>query len=75
MSRSTKKPWVKDPSNSYMKKIHARRMRRKIHQILQVFKQDQEHWDVGPYIPKDDEVTNPYDICDYIFYCPKCTRK
>lgn len=33
MSRSYRKPWVKDPANRYMKTVHARRMRRIANQI------------------------------------------
>lgn len=42
MSRSYRKPWVKDPSNSYMKKIYARAFRRTCRQISHVFK---TRWD------------------------------
>lgn len=73
MSRSYRKPWVKDPANSYMKKIHARKMRRIIHQIMKCLKD----YEVGPEIPHYREVTNQYDVCDFIFPCSeeKCKRK
>lgn len=77
MSRSIKLPWVSDQAKSYMKPIHARRMRRKIRQLLNVFRQNEQDYDVGPTLPVDNEVTNPYDICDYKFYWsdPRATRK
>lgn len=60
-----------------MKKIHARKMRRIIRKILTKFKEEKEKWDIGPYIPKDDEVTNQYDICDFKIYRKdqRATRK
>lgn len=80
MSRSTKLPWVSDPSKSWMKSVHARRMRRCIKQKLQMYITTTlpEDLDMGLILPVDDEVTNPYDICDYKFYytaCPKSFRK
>lgn len=77
MSRSRKLPWVSDDAKRYMKSIHARKMRRRVRQILSQFILDVEQYDVGPLLPVDDELTNPYDICDYRFYwrSPKATRK
>jgi hypothetical protein len=91
MGKSYKEPWVKDPANSYMKRIHNRRVRRSVNQILHVFKKnwDSFWWFVGegsgniiksspePEIPDPKSVTNQYDICDYIFYdsSPKGKRK
>jgi hypothetical protein len=69
MSRSRKKePWVKDPANTYMKKIHARKMRRCVNQIMHVFKYHYREGD-DPVIPHYRSVTNQYDICDYKMYC------
>lgn len=52
-------------------------MRRIIRKILTKFKEEKEKWDIGPYIPKDDEVTNQYDICDFKIYRKdqRATRK
>lgn len=77
MSRSVKLPWVSDDAKRYMKSVHARRMRRRVKQILSVFVIQIEDYDIGPQLPVDDEITNPYDICDYRFYWsdPRATRK
>lgn len=92
MSRSIKKPWIKDPSNSWMKRIHSRRMRRISNSILSKFAQewDKNCWHSGegnewriytpiePVFPIKHQVTNQYNICDYIMYCKddvKYTRK
>lgn len=37
MSRSYRKPWIKDPANRYMKILHARKMRRITRQITHVW--------------------------------------
>lgn len=89
MSRSYKKPWLKDPANSYMKRIHARRFRRMVHQTVKQFRYD-PLWDycgegmewkcetpMDINIPHYRSVTNQYDICDYIFWGsdPKDKRK
>lgn len=70
MSRSYKKPWLKDPSNSYMKKIHARAFRSRCRQISRVFTKDFTFGLVDPVYPSKHEITNQYDICDYCFYVP-----
>lgn len=77
MSRSVKLPWVTDDAKRYMKSIHARKMRRRVRQILSQFLLDVEQYDIGPLLPVDDELTNPYDVCDYRFYwkSPKARRK
>ncbi len=92
MSRSVKKPWVKDSSNTWMKPLHSRKRRRITNTILQKFTKewDKDWWYSGeghewrfyspivPLFPVDDEITEQYDICDYIFYCKndvKYTRK
>lgn len=76
MSRSYKKPWVKDPANRYMKKIHARAFRSRCNQISKVYTKHWFRWDVegtylDPVYPSKHEITNQYDICDYIFFVPK----
>jgi len=77
MSRSYKKPWIKDPANRYMKKVSSRMMRSNVNQILQVFKTKRDSYDIGPDIPDRKVKINQYNICDFIFYCKdnKATRK
>lgn len=84
MSRSYRKPWIKDPANRYMKKLYARAYRRSCRQISHVFRKgwidpmllgilevdDQEE----PVYPHKHEVMDPYDICDYSFYIPRRIR-
>ena len=73
MSISYRKPWIKDPANSYMKKIHARKMRRITHQIMKSL----IDYELGPEIPHYRSVSNQYDICDFCFWGsdPKYKRK
>jgi hypothetical protein len=63
-----------------MKPVHARRMRRCVRQLLHSYITTTlpEDLDMGLIFPVDDEITNPYDICDYKFYydkSPKSFRK
>lgn len=41
MSRSYRKPWIKDPANRYMKRVHAQAYRSRCKQIMKVWT---KHW-------------------------------
>ena len=83
MSRSYKKPWLKDPSNSYMKKIHARIMRRKVRQILTEYKKTMlpewetffwlgKDWDVYLRTPDGPEIPHYREVTNQYDVCDYC---
>lgn len=62
MSRSYKKnAWVKDPSNSHMKKLAARKLRRIVKTKLNNYTEE------SPPLPVMKEIINQYEVCDYKF--------
>lgn len=85
MSRSYKKPWVKDPANRYMKRMYAQAYRSHVHKIEKSLK-------ISPYygffkdwqtdqidtlvnkLPHRRDVFNQYDICDFKFHEPEWIR-
>lgn len=79
MSRSYRKPWAKDPSNSKGKKIFSRAYRSRCRQISRVWS---KHWIspcfmdeyLDPIYPSKHEIMDQYDICDYRFYEPHLIR-
>lgn len=89
MSRSYRKPYVKDPANSRMKRVAARVYRHTCRQITYIYAKHWVQWGCTcdgdcTFCPLDDPeyqhrhvLVNQYDICDFRFYCnkPKYYRK
>lgn len=84
MSRSYKKPWVKDPANRYMKKLYARAYRRVSRHIIEKLKDGicqfpsiyNEYYEdycdkIMGMLPHRRDIMNMYDICDFRFPCTK----
>jgi hypothetical protein len=84
MSRSYRKPWVKD-SNPDLRKCHARAVRRNAKQVLHEFKKThfpewsilfwesyeyEEYWETSPEpeFRHWKSIINQWDICDWRFY-------
>lgn len=75
MSRSYKKnKWVKDPSNSYMKKISSRIFRRITKHRMVNYDEDSNNL---PF--KQTEAIDSYSVCDYKMTCSEsncwCLKK
>lgn len=64
MSRSYRKPWVKDPNNRKMKKISARIYRSRCRQISRVFT---KHW-IDPLWVAFCEINEDYQNLDLVGY-------
>lgn len=88
MSRSYKRPWIKDPSNSPMKKVAARVYRRSTRQITETFRKGWEwgqDFDVeddtpdaflqDPEYPHRYALVDPYTVCDFITPALKYVNK
>lgn len=74
MSRSKRKPYWTDNHASYMKRVHSKRVRANVRELLSHWLKDPENWDVNPIIPNPFSITNQYDLCDFSFYSPKDPR-
>lgn len=85
MSRSTKKPFVKDPNNAWGKKRSARSYRSHVRQVNHVWLKKWDsiangRWWFIEYAPTEEfdpvykdrrSIIDPWDVCDYRFYWPK----
>jgi len=80
MSRSYKQPWIKDPSNRYMKKVAARVYRRCTKQLTEQYRKGWAMWQnldmdedapdylfhLDPEYPHRNALVNQYTVCDFI---------